>query len=240
MKTTISLLLALILSPALNAFDHSDFDSLLKRYVDSKGQVNYATLKSNRAGLDSYLEKTGAVPESTFKSWSRDEQLAFLINVYNAETLQLIVDNYPTESIKKLGGLLSSPWKKKEVILFGEKATLDQVEHDIIRVDYADEPRIHFALVCAAKGCPPLRAEAFVASRLDAQLDNQTKTFLTDNEKNRIEGETLYLSSIFDWYGDDFTKNGRTLNDYVDPYMNGSAVGKKIEFTTYDWSLNAQ
>lgn len=240
MKSLIPLLLVALLSPALRAFDHSAFDSVLKQHVDAKGQVSYAALKSNRSSLDAYLTKTAAVAESEFKSWGRDEQLAFLINVYNAETLQLIIDNYPTESIKKLGGLFGSPWKKKVVNLFGEETTLDHVEHGIIRVDYADEPRIHFALVCAAKGCPPLRAEAFAAARLEAQLANQTKTFLTDTPKNRIEGDTLFLSPIFDWYGDDFTKGGESLNDYVDSFMKGSAAGKSIKFTDYDWSLNQQ
>lgn len=240
MKSLIPLLIVTLLTPALRAFDHSALDTVLKKHIDAKGQVSYAALKSNRSTLDGYLTKTAAVANSDFMSWGRDEQLAFLINVYNAETLQLIVDNYPTESIKKLGGLFGSPWKKKVVNLFGEETTLDHVEHGIIRVDYADEPRIHFALVCAAKGCPPLRAEAFVASRLDTQLADQTKTFLTDSAKNRIEGGTLFLSPIFDWYGEDFTKGGKSLSDYVDPFMKGSASGKSIKFTDYDWSLNQQ
>lgn len=240
MKSLIALFLAAILAPSLGAFDHSGFNAVLKSYVDSKGQVDYPALKSNRVALDTYLRETGAVTESEFKGWSRDEQLAFLINVYNAETLQLIVDNYPTKSIRKLGGLLTSAWDKKTVILFGKEETLNYLEHDTIRVDYADEPRIHFALVCAAKGCPPLRNEAYLASKLEAQLEDQARTFLTDTEKNRIESDTLYLSSIFDWYGDDFTKTGQTLNEYVAPFMKGDPAGKKVKFTDYDWSLNEQ
>lgn len=240
MKSLTTVALLLLTSFHLEAFDHSQFDKVLKRYVDSSGQVNYASLKSDRADLDQYLAKTSAVPRTTFDSWGRNEQLAFLINVYNAETLQLIIDNHPTKSIRKLGGFLGSPWKKDVVDLFGKKTTLDFVEHDFIRVDYADEPRIHFALVCAAKGCPPLRNEAFVAARLERQLEDQTKTFLTDSGKNRVEGSTLLLSPIFDWYGSDFTKNGRTLAEYVSPYMGGNTAGKSIKFTDYDWSLNEQ
>ncbi|MEM1441443.1 MAG: DUF547 domain-containing protein [Verrucomicrobiota bacterium] len=240
MKSLIAIATLFFAVSGLEAYDHSQFDKILKRYVDSSGQVAYSSLKADRAGLDQYLEKTGAVSRSTFDSWSRNEQLAFLINVYNAETLQLIIDNYPTKSIRKLGGFLGSPWKKDVVVLFGKKTTLDFVEHDFIRVDYADEPRIHFALVCAAKGCPPLRREAFTAGRLESQLEDQTKTFLTDKEKNRVEGDTLYLSSIFDWYGEDFTKTGKSLGEYVDRYMPGSAAGKPIKYTDYDWGLNEQ
>lgn len=240
MKSHLALLSILLFTSSLQAFDHGLFDKVLKRHVDSSGQVAYASLLADRTDLDLYLQKTGSVPQATFDSWNEAEQLAFLINIYNAETLQFIIDNYPTKSIKKLGGLLSSPWKKDVVLLFGKKESLDHVEHELIRVDFASEPRIHFALVCAAKGCPPLRNEAFVASRLDAQLEEQTRTFLTDTEKNRVVSDKLFLSPIFDWYGGDFTKNGRTLNDYVAPYLPGDPAGKPIEFTFYDWNLNEQ
>lgn len=240
MKTFLSatLLLQAILSTGA-AFDHSAFDSVLKQHVDRAGQVDYAGLKANRSSLDDYLAKTGAVDQSQFSGWSESEQLAFLINVYNAETLQLIIDHYPVASIKKIGGLLSSPWDKKAVVLFGSETTLDHVEHGIIRVKYP-EPRIHFALVCAAKGCPPLRNEAYTAAKLEAQLESQTRTFLAESSKNRIEGNTIYLSPIFDWYGEDFETGGKTVSDYVAPYMEGGTSGKKVKFTDYDWSLNAQ
>tara|TARA_R110000850_G_scaffold245374_1_gene370265 strand:+ start:2069 stop:2791 length:723 start_codon:yes stop_codon:yes gene_type:complete len=221
------------------AFDHSQLVQILKTYVNDAGLVSYSTLKANRDTLDSYLETTGAVSRSTFDAWGEDEQLAFLINLYNAETLQFIIDNYPISSIKKLGGLFSTPWDKKTVTLFGETTTLNHLEHKVIRKNYP-EPRIHFALVCAAVGCPPLRNEAFAAGKLDAQLDDQARTFLSQTTKNRIEGDTLYLSSIFDWYGDDFTTGEITINDYVAPYMVGDASGKKVKFTDYDWSLNDQ
>jgi len=228
-----------VLCSSASAFDHSAFTGVLKTYVDGKGMVNYKALKSNRGALDAYLKKTGAVPEKEFKSWSKDEQLAFYMNVYNAETLQFIIDNYPVETIKDLGGFLSTPWDKKVVTLFGDPTTLNTLEHKIIRKQF-DEPRIHFALVCAAVSCPPLRREAYTAAKLDSQLDNQARIFLQQKEKNRIEGDTLYLSSIFDWYGGDFETKKRTLNQYVDPYIDGNAVGKEVEFTEYDWGLNEQ
>lgn len=238
-KLLLPLILALVAAPTLRAFDHSNFDRILGTYVNGNGMVDYQGLKQHRAALDQYLESTGSVSESSFQSWSQDEQLAFLINVYNAETLQFIVDNYPVESIKKLGGLLSTPWDKKNVALFGDTTTLNKLEHGIIRKQY-DEPRIHFALVCAAVGCPPLRTEAYTGARLDSQLDDQARTFLAQSSKNRLEGGTLYLSSIFDWYGGDFKTNGKSVADYVDPYMSGSTSGKKVKFTDYDWSLNEQ
>ncbi len=221
------------------AFDHTPLTGVLNTYVDENGMVNYESLKSNRGALDAYLKKTGAVSEKELKGWSKDEQLAFYINVYNAETLKFIIDNYPVDTIKDLGGFLSTPWDKKVVTLFGEETTLNAVEHKIIRKQF-DEPRIHFALVCAAISCPPLRSEAYTGAKLESQLDNQARVFMAQNAKNRIEGDTLYLSSIFDWYGGDFESKEKSLIQYVDPYIDGSAVGKKVEFTDYDWSLNKQ
>lgn len=239
MKLLLPLLLLFATCLPAQAFDHSAFNRILGTYVNSKGMVNYAGLKKNRSSLDAYLTKTGSVKKATFDSWGESERLAFLINIYNAETLQYMIDNYPLESIKDLGGWFSNPWDKKNVTLFGEMKTLNQLEHKIIRKDF-DEPRIHFALVCAAVGCPPLRNEAFTASALDAQLDDQTRTFLAQSTKNRVEGDTLHLSPIFKWYKGDFTKNGKTVQEYVAPYIKGDPVGKDIEHTDYDWSLNEQ
>lgn len=225
----------------VQAFDHSHskLNTLLKTYVNSEGMINYNSLKANRGGLDSYLESTAAVSESDFNKWSESKRLAFLINVYNAETLQLIIDNYPVKSIKKIGSLLGTPWDVKSVSLFGKTTTLNYVEHSILRKKYT-EPRVHFAIVCAAMGCPPLRNEAFVADQLDAQLDSQAKAFLGQNSKNRVEGSTLYLSTIFKWFGGDFTKSGKTVPEYINPYIDGDTKGKKIKYTDYDWSLNKQ
>lgn len=218
------------------AFDHSTYDAILRRHVDFRGQVDYASLKADRGSLDAYLARTGAVSSAEFGSWSEAERLAFLINVYNAETLQYIVDNHPVESIKKLGGVLSSAWSRKNVVLHGEEISLDHLEHKIIRKDF-DEPRIHFALVCAAKGCPPLRTEAFTGARLESQLADQTASFLADESKNRLESGVLYLSPIFDWYGEDFPGG---VAAWVDPWFDADTAGAKVSFTDYDWSLNEQ
>lgn len=215
---------------------HSALTNVLKTYVNEKGLVNYAGLKANRSALDSYIVSTSNVSKNEFKTWSEADRMAFLINVYNAETLQLIIDNYPVAQIQKIA---KNPWKLKSVKLFGGKTTLDHVEHGILRVDY-NEPRIHFALVCAAVSCPPLRAEAFTGAKLEAQLQDQTQVFLKQTDKNRVSGNTLYLSAIFQWFTGDFKKTGKTLGQYVDPYFAESTANKQIKFTDYSWDLNTQ
>ncbi|MDF1815949.1 MAG: DUF547 domain-containing protein [Verrucomicrobiales bacterium] len=239
MKSFLFTAIFLLAATAASAFDqsHSALSEILKTYVDEKGMVDYQGLKKKRQPLDSYLKTTGAVSEKDFQKWTQSEQIAFLINVYNAETLQLIIDNYPVTSIKKIGSLLSSPWKQKSVQLFGKTTTLDHVEHGILREKYSEE-RIHFALVCAAVSCPPLRTGAFTGEQLDAQLDDQARVFLNDSTKNRIEGDTLYLSAIFNWFEGDFTSGGKTLIEYVKPWMQGNPI--KVKFNDYDWSLNQQ
>ncbi|MEO6246071.1 MAG: DUF547 domain-containing protein, partial [Opitutaceae bacterium] len=178
---------------AAPAFDytHAAFDQVLKQHV-ADGKVNYTALKAAPQPLNAYLATLAAVPEAEFKAWGEKDQLAFLFNLYNAATLKLIIDHYPIASIKKIGGFFNfgglgdGPWEQKVVRLFGKVTTLDHLEHGLIRKDYA-EPRTHFALVCAARGCPPLRAGAFVGARLDTQLDEQGKIFLGQVEKNRVD-----------------------------------------------------
>jgi len=235
------------LTGGAQAFDHSHsaLTGILKKVVSNK-LVDYEFLKEEPAALDTYLGTLAAVSKSEFDSWSEDKQLAFLINLYNAATLDLIADNYPVASIKKIGNLFKGPWKQEVVDLFGEKTTLDHVEHGIIRQQY-DDPRVHFALVCAALGCPPLREEAYTAAKLDAQLEDQGRIFLNNSEKNRVDAEAgvLYLSPIFDWFVGDFTKGGKSVAEWVAPYFgsksdSAAAAGGKVtvKYTDYDWSLN--
>ena len=236
------LLMTVFVVPSSWAFDHShaEFNEVLKTYVDTRGMVNYSKLKAHRSVLDSYLDKTGGVKESEFNSWTRDQRLAFLINVYNAETLKLIIDHYPVKSIKKIGSLFGQPWDVKSVTLFGKKTTLNTIEHKILRPKYK-EPRVHFVIVCAAMGCPPLRNEAFTAENLDEQLDTRGRFFLSQKNKNKLDGNILYLSPIFDWFEEDFTTKG-SLQNYVAAFFPQDIKGKKlkIKFTSYDWSLNKQ
>lgn len=248
MKTLLSLLfLVTAFSPAL-AFDHkhAGFTAALSQHVKNE-RVNYASLKSSPAALNAYLDTLASVPEKEFKGWSSDQRLAFLINLYNAATLKLVTDHYPLKSIKDIGNFLKGPFDQPVVHLFGRTVTLNHVEHDIIRAKYG-EPRAHFALVCASVGCPPLRAEAYDAAGLDAQLDEQGRVFLATASKNRLDAKAgvLHLSPIFKWFKKDFADKSGSVEKFVAPFFNeadrrailsGSLV---LEYTDYDWSLNKQ
>jgi hypothetical protein len=247
LRALVLLLLALRTSVLLAAdFDHGHpaFAKILAAHV-TNGVVDYASLKAAPSELRSYLTALSEVPRGEFDKWSREQRLAFLINLYNAATLQLIVDHYPVPSIRKIGSLLKGPWKQEVVGFQGGRITLDRLEHELIRPVFS-EPRIHFALVCAARSCPPLRSEPFVAGRLGAQLDDQARVFLAQSDKNRIDraAKTLWLSPIFDWYGSDFTQDGRSIVDYVADHLPASDAsdlkrgGFRVRHTEYDWTLN--
>ncbi|MSU37213.1 MAG: DUF547 domain-containing protein [Pedosphaera sp.] len=224
--------------------NYTNLASVLRNHVRN-GEVSYAALKAAPSTLTASLGDLASVGESEFNGWDRQMQLSFLINLYNASTLKLVADHYPIPSIKKIGTLWKGPWKQPVVRIWGGLKTLDSVEHELIRARFA-EPRIHFALVCAAKGCPPLRSEPYIGARLDQQLEDQGRVFLAQSAKNRADADskTLYLSPIFNWFGSDFTTAGKTLLDYVKQYLPPSAVGEmatgtwRIRHTPYDWSLN--
>ncbi|OGR88885.1 MAG: hypothetical protein A2992_09425 [Elusimicrobia bacterium RIFCSPLOWO2_01_FULL_59_12] len=220
------------------------FFSVLKEVVKEE-RVDYSALKARPADLRVFLDLAAAMTEADFRSWPESKQIAFLINLYNARTLLLIIDHYPIASIKKIGNLLKGPWDQPVVRLFGQTMTLGHLEHEILRKRY-NEPRIHFALVCAAKGCPPLRAEPYAADALDRQLDDQGRRFMRDSAKNRLDRNAgvLYLSPIFDWFKNDFTGKSESLQAFVAPYLSAADASfltkntVKIRFTDYDWSLN--
>lgn len=235
--TIISALLVSMVITSAHAQDktiHDAYDKVLKGYV-SNGKVAYAKLKNDRSSLDAYLTKLAGIDKKQFDTWPEDARLACLINLYNAATLQLIIDHYPVKSIKDIGSLFKGPWDQPVISLFGKKITLNTLEHDIIRKEYK-EPRIHVALVCAAKGCPPLRPESYTAEKLDEQLNDQSKTYLTSAEGMRIETDKgkVYLSAIFKWYGDDFP----SVNAFAEKHSAKSLKGLKLDYLDYDWSLN--
>jgi hypothetical protein len=188
------------------------------------------------------------VTEPTFKGWSERDQLAYLINLYNAATLQIIIENYPVKSIRSIGLIPGRAWKREFISLFGRNVSLDHVEHGIIRQNYRDA-RIHFALVCAARSCPLLRAEPFVGVRLSAQLDEQGRTFLAQEVNNRVDAgsRTVHLSPIFQWFAGDFEAEAGSVLKFATPFFPETARAVlagggefKIAFTEYDWSLNEQ
>ncbi len=215
--------------------------------------VDYAGFARDRAQLDRYLQHVAAVRNGAFQSWPKAEREAFLINAYNAATVQLVLSRYPgIESIKDLGNLLRSPWKRSFVDILGKRRSLDDIEHELLRgaPDFND-PRIHFAINCASIGCPALRPEPYTGARLDAQLDDQTRRFLRDRSRNRYDSakQTMRVSRIFDWYADDFTAHAGGVGVFLSHYgkaldIDASTVlrlrngGIAIEYLDYDWSLN--
>ncbi|MCO4793517.1 MAG: DUF547 domain-containing protein [Bacteriovoracaceae bacterium] len=235
-----------------NHFDHehAKLEKILNVHLKSEGAqtlFNYKKVKEAPLELNSYLEDLSSVSKSKYQSFSKDQRLAFLINAYNAFTLKLIVDNYPVKSIKDLGGLFSSPWKKKFFKLFGEDFWLDRIEHDIIRKKFK-EARIHFAVNCASLGCPSLYPHAFTAGQLETQLEESSKIFLRDQDENKIDisKKTVYLSKIFKWYGGDFEKQHKSVENFISKYFDvdesiKSQIATKkysIKYLDYNWKLN--
>lgn len=228
---------------------YAEWHSLLKEVSDVKGSVtnvDYDALKANPAKLNSVLEKLTAVSAEEFSKFKENERLAFYINAYNAFTVKLIVDHYPVKSIKNIGGAFKKPWDIRFFTLLGQKRTLDELEHGIIRKQF-NEPRIHLALVCAAKACPGLRP--YTAANLDPELDKASGDFLRDPTRNRYDAtkHELTLAKIFDWYGDDFKKKFSSVPLFVAPYLaNGDkkleseikSPETKVSYFDYDWSLN--
>jgi hypothetical protein len=227
--------------------DHAPFDALLREYVTHYG-VRYAAWHGNEAdreALQSYLEHLQSVPISAIEAREdgHDEALAYWINLYNAATLDLVLEGYPVDSIKDLGNLIRTPWKRDVVVVEGQRLSLDEIENGIIRERFA-EPRIHFALNCAAIGCPPLRAGAYTGEHLSTQLEEQTMAFLGDPGRNWVDEEgTVHLSRILDWYRDDFVAAAGSVTDFVRPYMPMLQELKPgseppIRHVDYDWALN--
>lgn len=248
---------------ALAAFDqeHKTWNELLRKHVvvqdgGKSSRVNYAGFALDRARLKAYLGELSSVSDGDFKSWSKPQQLAFLINAYNAFTIEKVLMRYPDiRSIRDFGKLIGNPWKDRFFTLFGRDATLDGIEHDMIRVaGRYDDPRIHFAVNCASIGCPMLREEAYVATRLDAQFDEQALRFMSDRTRNRYDtsARKLALSSIFDWYGKDFARGwkgytsldqwlARYADQLADKPEDRAAIrggGVPVTFLDYDWRLN--
>ena len=222
------------------AFDHSGLDALLRAHVDADGHVDYEALGRQGAALDAYLASLAAAP---FAEMGRDEKLALLINAYNACTLRLILDHWPVASIQDIPS--GKRWDDRRFRLAGETLSLNEIEHERIRPRFR-EPRIHFALVCAARSCPPLRAEAYVGARLEAQLADQARRVHSDERWLRFDpaSGTLHLTKIYDWYGADFLQAAPSVEQYVaahEPSVRavlGAGQKLQVRWLPYDWSLN--
>ena len=211
--------------------DHSSWDKLLRKHVTSAGKVNYKAIKADEASLDAYLKLLSTNP--IIKAWSRNEKMAYWINAYNAYTVKLIVDNYPVKSILDLHG--GKAWDHSWIKLGDKTYTLNDIEHKILRPQFKD-PRIHFAVNCAATSCPPILNRAWTAGNLNKTLELQTKKFINDASYNTIGGEVA-VSKIFEWYKEDFGELSAYLNKYA---ASPIAAGTSINFKEYDWALNKQ
>ena len=228
-------------SKAAQEMDNRIYAELLGKYVKN-GLVDYQGFKNEEARLDRYLR---VLENTDAKSLSRDGQFAFYINAYNTWTIKLILTGYPgVTSIKDLGSFFSGPWKKKICRIDGEVISLDRIEHKVLRPTFKD-PQVHFAINCAARSCPPLRSEPYQGAILDQQMDEMASAFINDPSRNRLEGNTLYVSKIFDWFEEDF--NGDVVG-FILKYAKGG-LKKKLEskkgdivikYLDYDWSLNAK
>ena len=264
MKRILTAIAAFLLSVNAFALDHSHkaWDDMLKKHVryvqgGNASRVDYAGFARDRAELKAVLDDYSKVTKAEFDGWTKTQQQAFLINAYNAFTVELILSKYPDlKSIRDLGSFLNKPWSKKFFKLFGQDSYLDYIEHEVLRKEGVyDDPRVHVAVVCASIGCPMLRNEAFVADKLDAQLEDAMKRFLSDRSRNRYDAQArrLEISRIFDWYGKDFEKGHKgytsvkaTMARYADqladkPEDRAAVRDQKAEvtFLDYDWSLNA-
>lgn len=249
-------------------FDFSDYDSVLKTFVNEKAMVSYKKLKARPQRLEAFVLALGKVSPETYGKWSDKHKIAFWLNAYNGLTLKAIIDNYPIKasffrsriwpknSIRQIPGV----WDKTKFKVMGTSVTLGHVEHEILRKKF-NEPRIHVAMVCAAMGCPPLRREPYEGDKLDEQLDDQARRFLGDSTKFRIDRSAgvVYLSEILKWFAEDFVnkygpkknvgghdeKESAVLN-FIAPYLDPAqrdyvlAGDFKIEYVDYDWSLNEQ
>lgn len=210
---------------------HEKWDLLLKKNVDEDGFVNYSAFKNDEQQLKEYLDYlSSTIPD---ENWTVQEQLAYFINLYNAATVALIINNYPLESIKDI----KNPWDKKFIILGNESYSLGEIEHDILRK--MNESRIHFAINCASYSCPNLLNEAFTASKIESQLAKVTFSFINGN-KNDISPDNPQLSKIFKWFKNDFLLDGERdligfINQYSDIKIKKNA---DIDYRDYNWSLN--
>tara|TARA_R110001599_G_scaffold337686_1_gene556202 strand:- start:20910 stop:21710 length:801 start_codon:yes stop_codon:yes gene_type:complete len=260
-KRSFAMLMLVLFASASHAElpDHQAWDTLLKKHVTllrggQASEVDYAGMARDREVLREYRERMSQVSLAEFDLSSPADQLAFLINAYNAWTVELILTEYPNlESIKDLGNLFRSPWGREFVVILGKTRSLDDIEHKLIRgSDRYQDPRIHFAVNCASIGCPALRNEAYIGTELDLQLQDQLQLFLSDRTRNRLGGADLQVSSIFKWYREDFESGWmgtKSLRQFFsqhsaflglpqDEVLRLNAGQTEIEYLDYDWRLN--
>lgn len=219
---------------------HQIWDELLRKHVREDGMVHYAAFLADTPQLNAYLQLLeSAHPDS--RSWSRNEQMAYWINAYNAYTIQLVLRNYPVASIKDIKrglAFVNSVWDIQFIQIQGHTYDLNNIEHNILRPVFKDA-RIHAAVNCASFSCPRLLPEAYRAETLDAQLDKVMRAFVNDPARNRVGARQAELSSIFKWFSGDFKRDAGSVRRYVNRYAD-QAMDKDVEirYLDYDWRLN--
>ncbi len=227
------------------AIDHSSWNRLLDAYIEEKQGLNYfrysAVTPADREELESYLDRLQSVIVTEL---NRGQQYAYWINLYNALTIKVILDHYPVKSIRKISYSLLSrgPWKEKLVTVEGMKLSLDDIEHEILRPVFRDS-RIHYAVNCASIGCPNLQAMAFTASNIENLLDDAARQYINHPRGVTVDGDKLTVSSIFDWYAEDFGDSDREIIEHFMQYAQPALARELEAFKTisnyeYDWRLN--
>lgn len=246
----------MFLSPGIAAASAWDSSCVMwKRVLDQyeeDGLINYQVLKENPNDLNIFLKSVEGANRNEYNRWSRNQKIAFWINVYNALAMKMVADHYPIKKGLNFKALvfpensiqqIPNVWNQKALEVFGEKISLNMIENEILRKEF-NEPRIHFALVCASIGCPVLRGEPYTAERLDDQFNDQIHQFLSNPEKFRYDNsrDTMHLSPIFKWFRKDFNWAGGIpafVRQYLPEKTADRISGKtKIEWLGYDWSLN--
>ena len=217
--------------------DHSAWDSLLKKYVNEAGFVDYDGFQQDRQKLQDYLEYLNQ--NAPQKSWGLNEQFAFYINLYNAATVEIILENNQPESIKDIGSTVNPVWIHDFIKVGGKEYSLADIEKGVLQK--MGDPRIHFAINCASYSCPKLQNKAFTASNVDELMKKSAREFVNSGKNDLNDSSNPKLSSIFKWYKSDFTDSGMNLIQYVNQYAdNKISEGASIDYKDYDWSLNKQ
>ncbi|SDG46436.1 DUF547 domain-containing protein [Psychroflexus sediminis] len=226
--------LGLVNLQAQDIHKHQQWNQLVKTYVDADGNVDYKALKQHENKLDAYLSLLNENPPKA--SWTKNQNKAYLINAYNAYTVKLIIDNYPLESIRDIGGFLNNPFTTEFAKIGGESYALDDIEKGMLLK--MGDPRVHFAVNCASESCPRLAKEAYVASKLDQQLETAAKRFIR-SDKNELSKNHVELSKIFKWYASDFERGGKSVIDFINTYSRQKInADASIDYLPYSWALN--
>jgi len=243
----VAIIMFVIVQPVAAAtFDHSLFNRILNQYVDDKGLIDYNGIAKDK-NFYAYMD---ALKDADADALTTDGQLAFWINAYNAVTIEKVIRWKPKKSVRETivpdAWVSTSFYTTRENVVAGKKLSQDDIENEILRKQFHD-PRIHFAIICASMGCPPIPKFAYTGEMVQAQLESETRKYLNSPRGTRIDSakNTLYISKVFDWFKDDFIKAKGSVADFIKPYLNEDTItflnqGPTIDYINYNWALNAQ